>query len=1543
MATTNHCATDLTQVPSLLGVSKGEQQNSAGVADAAVSAGPDKKTAPSKGWSKFAPWKSTAQSMSVLDAKWERADEFIRATCARLRQLSGHPVGDITYFANSTILILTSLKEAESSLEVAEQLPQVETADAKRVPRAFAAGEAFLRTVHFEVSEEALIAFLKQTQKDLPFQIGELWNLKAFLQLELLERIGEVASNCNPIWQTQQVETDEAAADRGKALLSVLVPCLERVVEFDWEKIFQEVSLTEEILRGDPLAEYERMDLETRTIYRDAVRKLAAHSEQSEQNIALAALELALGPHSTSSERAQQRRSHVGYYLLAEGHPALKRAIGYRAPFSEAVREMLLRWPNTFYFSGIALLTLVATALFVAIPGLRALRWYEIGLFLLPAMECAVACMNLVTTMLVPPKKTVRMDFSEGIPKEWTSMVVIPMLLGSEEQVKQAVRDLEVRYEGNREANIHFALLTDPPDSTEQFDEKDALATVCSKLIEGLNKKYAGEGKGKFYQFHRNRSYNPSEQTWMGWERKRGKLLDLNNLFLDKGNEFSIIVGERSILRDVRYVITLDLDTQLPRNSACKMISALAHPLNRAVIDPTTNTVVEGYGVLQPRVEISVKSKNRSRLAGIFSGDAGLDVYARAISDVYQDLFGEGIFTGKGIYEVETFQQVLNDRFPCNAVLSHDLLEGAYARVSLLPDVEVIDDYPSHVSAYSRRKHRWVRGDWQIIRWLLPGVPDHSGNLVHNPLKLVSRWKIVDNIRRSLTEFSFFLLLLCGWLVLPGKALYWALATLAAIAAPVYLQFLVSLVRAARLSSLIESTRDVFADFWNAQAALLFRIALLFHQSLVTLDAIGRTLVRMMLTRKKLLQWETAAEAESSIGKTTPVETCLNWTLWLCLAIEVLVVFVRPSSVFVALPFLGLWGCSKTICDWLNMPYWTSNNRFSEKDRTMLRSITLRTWRFFREFSNASENWLIPDIVQEDRAMTAHRISPTNLGFVLNSRLAAYDLGWSTLSEFVTDVEKTRETMERMPKSDGNFYNWYDTQTLEAVPPLFISTVDNGNLVCCLWTLKQACLEATRQPLFRNALIEGISDHLETIADLLPAGIAQPDITSSIESLKLKLKLAGPFVEWTYSLPKIHEGAIHLEQQLASAEVGNDVRWWAHELTLRIKALQDLLNDVTPWLSPSFLAYRAQFGLGEMHNIERLTLESLPQVQDSIVTKVQQIILDETANKEIRAAAELLLPSLLSAAANTQSIAARLKALAEAMNALAKGIKFDFLYNATKKQLSIGFDAQENKLHFAHYDLLASEARAAVFVAIAKGEIPEASWFNLGRARRSYKNAGVLLSWTGTMFEYLLPSVWMKSYPNTLLQESCETAIRVHQNFAVAKAIPWGISEASCSEKNPDGHYRYHAFGVPSLALNRDNGDDVVVSPYSSFLALLVDSESAAKNILDMKSKGWAGDYGFFDSCDFTPSRMPQGESSEVVRCWMAHHQGMILVAAATVLCDMSMQRRFHAEPRVAATERILQEKLPREHVAALEMAEEKAAAPASTSTHGQQQVLVAR
>jgi cyclic beta-1,2-glucan synthetase len=1465
---------------------------------------------------------------SLLKTKWERTDQLIREACAAYRD---RPKDGGRLFSENVPLIQAGLREAKESLPTALKLRHADDDVFGCVPRVYAMGAKLLDAVQYKVSQEELILFLQRAQETSPLQTTELWSLKPFLELAVLERLSESA---------QEVSSRENGTEVG---FPTLFACLQQIVEFDWDQIFEQVSAVEKILCGDPLDAYGRMDPESRHVYRNAVAELAARSDKSEEEIARAAVAAARAPKFGGTERTNQRTSHVGFYLLAEGRFAFKRSIGYRAPLAERLKEAILRWPNTFYFTGMGLLTLAVMFLFAAIPGIRALRWYEVALFFLPALDCAISTLNLFTTMFVPPRKLSKLDFSEGIPSESKTLVVIPMLLGSEEQVKAAVRDLEVRYLGNRDANLHFALLTDPPDSMQQFDEKDVLAEVCSKLIDKLNRKYADDGFGTFYHFHRYRSYNEFEHVWMGWERKRGKLLDLNNLLLGTSDNFPVKTGDLSQLQNVRYVITLDQDTQLPRDTARKLVGALAHPLNRAVIDPETNTVVEGYGILQPRVGISVKSKNRSRLAGLFSGDAGLDIYTRAISDVYQDLFGEGIFTGKGIYEVEAFQTVLDRRFPCNTVLSHDLLEGVYARAGLLSDLEVIDDYPSHVSAYSRRKHRWVRGDWQIMRWLLPKVPNHNGEMVHNPLNLVSRWKIVDNLRRSLTEFAFFLLLLCGWFVLPGKALYWTVATVVAMSIPTYVQFVTSIVRAVRAGTLRADWEDIVSDFGNAQLAFLFRVALLLHQSLVTLDAVVRTIVRMAVTRKSLLQWETAAEAESKIVAKNPVEMYMDWTPWICFGIDILVVVLRPYSILIALPFLTLWGCSKAICAWLNKPFWTSGNKIVDKDRALLRSSALLTWRFFREYSTEAENWLIPDIVEQDHGLLAHRISPTNLGFLLNSRLAAHDLGWSTLPEFVDDSERTFETLAQLPKHDGQLYNWYDTRTLEAVKPRFVSTVDNGNLVCSLWTQKQAYLEASRRPLFRGALRQGIGDHLEIIIELLVEKTSHPRLLLAFKDVKASFNSSPAFaVCWDDALSNLARQLATLEKQVVAERVGEDVRWWVMELSVRIAKLQEMMAEFAPWLLAEFAPYRQLLGIHERAEIDKLTLEVLPAKQAALEKKIREIIAGETSSSKILVALERLLAALEQSRRAAEIALGKLRTLSHVAESNAQALDFAFLYNPQKKQLSIGYDAEKERLHESHYDLLASEARVAVFAAIAKGNIPQTSWFRLGRPRKTYKQSGVLVSWTGTMFEYLLPSLWTRSYPNTLLDESGKTALRAQQDFTAAKAIPWGISESSCSERNPDLHYRYHAFGLPSLALCQSDAEELVIAPYATFLALLVDAPAAMKNLREMRSRGWVGTYGFYDACDFTASRMKPGETCETVRCWMAHHQGMNLVAAASVLGDLSMQRRFHAEPMVAATERLLQEKIPRTGALELELAASDTEAAVATLNPTQPEVLSA-
>jgi cyclic beta-1,2-glucan synthetase len=621
---------------------------------------------------------------------------------------------------------------------------------------------------------------------------------------------------------------------------------------------------------------------------------------------------------------------------------------------------------------------------------------------------------------------------------------------------------------------------------------------------------------------------------------------------------------------------------------------------------------------------------------------------------------------------------------------------------------------------------------------------------------------------------------------------------------------------------------------------------------------------------------------------------------------------LRPSALVSAAPFLVLWGSSKTICGWLNEPRGSRAKKIGIGEKALLRNAALRTWRFFREFSNAEENWLIPDAVQETPLLVEHLVSPTNLGLLLDSRLAAYDLGFLTLPEFVSATERTFETLERMPTHNGHFYNWYDTLTLEPVEPRFVSTVDSGNLICCLWTLRQACLGFARQPLFRKALWDGVHDHLVMLEGILASGQEEESAASSVRDLKSKVKSLAAS-NWTHleALPGLAAEIMALEERCSTAEASGEIRWWVHELSLRVSNLQDTVYDFAPWIMPQFAESCRETGTRGRFRIEDLTVESLSTIRTALEERFSMMETSEGPSHKTRAETDVLRSLLCRSEGALRDITARLARLAARADSLARKMDFGYLYDPERKLLSIGYDAKEGRRCNNAYDLLASEARAAAFVAIAKGEIPQESWFHLGRLQTTLKSGRVLLSWTGTMFEYLLPSLWMRSDPNTLLEQTVRTAVRAQQEFAVEKSIPWGVSESSCRETNPDGRYQYRAFGSPALALNRQQSDELVVAPYATFLGLLVDASGAMSNLERMREMGWLGAYGFYEACDFTPPRSGGDNGGELVRCWMAHHQGMSLVSVANVLCNSSMQRRFHAEPMVAAVERLLQEKFP--------------------------------
>jgi cyclic beta-1,2-glucan synthetase len=1404
------------------------------------------------------------------------------------------PVGDdFRWLYDNLRLLYSDLRGLKEGFKLVRKLPHVRTPDGAVTPRVLALAAGFLPATGYEFSERSLNGYVQAFQQSTALKLHELWALVPALKLVLLEEIAARGSKV-------------AADPEGSYGVGVCVRSLRDISQTGWKDVLEPLILFDRVLREDPAGAYPRMDFESRDLYRTELAKIAERSDLTEMEIAATALELARAAHSGkhSNPRLQARHGHVGYYLVGEGNSALEEKVGFQPPMGRRIASFLRRHPNEFYLPGTEVLTLaIMSAVVLLLTNTYTspeLIFFSMGMLLLPCSQGAIQLVNYLVTSLLEPQILPKLDFSEGVPANCTTLVAIPSLLFNREQVSRLADDLEVRFLGNHDPNVYFALLTDLPDSSEPSNEEDPLIDYCAQLIRELNEKYAGQAQGSFLLFHRHRVYNPRERVWMGWERKRGKLMDLNKLLRNEHDSFPVKVGDVSILSRIRFVITLDSDTELPRGSADRMIGAMAHPLNQAIIDPDTNIVVAGYGILQPRVGVSVQSASRSRLASLYSGETGFDIYTRAISDVYQDLYGEGIFAGKGIYEVDTVQRVLDRRFPRNALLSHDLIEGAYARAGLVTDVEIIEDYPSHYSAYNRRKHRWLRGDWQITGWLLSRVPDESGRKVPNPISLVSQWKILDNLRRSLVEPATFLLLVFGWLVLPGNPLYWTLATIGILFVPAWCQFAFNLIKAA-LERKPEVVKDARSALITANAGIFFTLCFLPHQMLLSLDAVVRTLVRRLVTRRRLLEWETAAETELSTRKRTPVDTYLDWMPVLALGLGVLIFFARHRAFYAALPILLLWGCSKWISMWLNLPSSAMHTETSDKDELFLSSAALRTWRYFAELSTAEHNWLIPDNVQEEPAAIAGRISPTNLGFLLNARQVACEFGFLTVPEFAEQTLRTLATMAKLPRSHGHLLNWYDTRTLQPLKPQFISSVDSGNLVASLWTLQQGCLDLLHRPLLERQLAEGLADHLRILVDRH----AFPPKRFRIFETQMKKK------SWLQRLlAPSEEGLLEIRSTTVHSKHEGGVRWFAAESLSRLRNLRKAVQVYVPWMLPEFVPLWNDSTLNFKFDSRSLIIERLPEIVDALSARLRFALDHANGAGDRKALYRRLLAILPGARSRALDLIKDLKQIASTAGKFADNMDFRFLLDPRRKLLSLGFDMEAGKLPSACYDLLASEARIAVFAAIAKEDIPQDVWFQLGRTHTREHGLPILLSWTGTMFEYLMPVLWMRTYPNTLLDNSRLSAVRLQQIYAAAKGVPWGISESAYAKRDEAGNYQYQAFGLPQISLRNGEGETLVISPYSTFLALHVDSGGAVRNLRRMGADGWLGLYGFYEAADYSSSgRHSWRHRRELVRCWMVHHQGMSLLAMANFLHDGVVQRWFHNDRRVQATELLLHEK----------------------------------
>jgi hypothetical protein len=1058
------------------------------------------------------------------------------------------------------------------------------------------------------------------------------------------------------------------------------------------------------------------------------------------------------------------------------------------------------------------------------------------------------------------------------------------------------VNDLEVRYLANREPNLHFALLTDLPDSVSKPRENDShpLVELAVRLINDLNGRYGASRNGAFVFLHRHRILNSRQGAWMGWERKRGKLLDLNKYLTGTFDAFPIKAGRVDVLRSVRYIVTLDSDTQLPHGSAARMAGTLAHPLNQAVIDPRRRVVTAGYGILQPRVSVTVSSATRSRLAALYSGQNGFDIYSRAVSDAYQDLFGEGIFTGKGIYEAATLHAVLDRRFPRNSLLSHDLIEGAYARAGLATDIEVVDDYPSHYSAYSRRKHRWLRGDWQIARWVHSTVPDEMGHLGPNPISAISRWKILDNLRRSLVDPFLFLLFIFGWLVLPGGPIYWTFAGLFLLFLPTVAQFGFGLGRAIA-SHQKGRVSEAVGGFWRATLLALLHLVLLPHETLLAFDAILRSLVRRLITGERLLEWETAYQSELQHSRRTPIDRYLGFMPLIVVLVGgvVLEFSARHNAILCALPILTLWALANPVTIWLNRPP-GERRETPPGDKEFLIEHALRIWRYFHQFGTERHNFLIPDNVEEENLLEAARVSPTNIGLLLNARQAACEFGFITIPEFAEASRASLATIMRLEKFHGHLYNWYDTHTLQVLGnPPFVSSVDSGNLVASLHTLHAGTIDVARKPLLSTQLFNALRafSRLARKQKHLPESF-----------VKLSMPAASADLDhWLTWLPSAQKA---LEEACCTASSEEHNLWWLAEMRRRVDAISNLLRNYLPWASPEFHSLRALDLLEIDESSYPLSIKDALSFADALNGRLQRVQVASAGDHGLVQQAENLRQQLSGAVHNLRVLFVTLSAVKQDAGKCAEETNFSFLVDPDRKILSIGYERGAPKVHSACYDMIASEARIATFLAIARGDLPHQSWYKLSRDHTHAYGRFLLLSWTGTMFEYLMPSLWMRSYPGTMIARTQDAVVHVQQSFAREVGIPWGISESGAARKNPEGRYHYQAFGVPRIALWFEATAGPVVSPYSAFLALSVDPDAALENLQKMSSAGWVGDYGFYEAADYIENpRRP-----ELVREWMAHHQGMALLAITNLLYDQIVQKWFHANAIVQAAEILLHE-----------------------------------
>ncbi len=1394
--------------------------------------------------------------------------------------------------------------------------------------------------------------------------------------VQLVQRLRDLDPKVAPIllWLDAQLERQGTTADeivraehQDQTAMTItvrnIIMSMRQMSACDWQDFFESVSLVDEILRNG--SDFDEMDFATRDSYRHAIENLSRRSPHSEIEIARRAVEHAKGSNRNGAgPHGGDRRAEPGYYLISDGRLNFERELGFRAPWKLRLGRLYLRAAAPGYLGTI----LLATAAILALPlaharNLGVTTEYLVLLALLaaiPASDLAIALVNRAVTDLIGPRTLPRLELSEGIPENLRTMVVVPTLLTRQDAIKEQVERLEVHFLANPDGDLRFALLSDWTDApSESLPGDDELLAIAVDGISTLNKRHgpAPGGGNRFFLFHRRRIWNACQQGWMGWERKRGKLHELNQLLRGSLNTTFIPISGQppEAIPEMRYVITLDADTRLPRGAAAKLVGTMAHPLNHPEFSERYGRVVDGYSVVQPRITPTLPAEHEGTFfQKVFSGPCGMDPYASAVSDVYQDLFKEGSYTGKGIYDIDAFERSLAGRVPENTLLSHDLFEGVFARAALATDIELFEEFPSNYEASAARQHRWARGDWQLLPWIFGHGGLARDKSHQRSIPAISRWKMLDNLRRTLSAPAMFLTLVAGWLIPSLSPWMWTRFILFVIAIPPLVPFVLGL--SPRLAGISRRShfRDMGSDFLIAASQIGLTIVFLAHQAWQMSDAILRTVVRMSITRRNLLEWMTAAQAKHAVSlKLFGVYRRMAGGVLLALIAFLAVNFARPQALPAALPFVLLWAASPLVALWISRPPRLAEAKpLTSEETRALRLVARRTWRFFEVFVSAQDHSLPPDNFQEEpKPVVAYRTSPTNMGLYLLSTIAARDFGWLGTLEAVERVEATLSTMHQLELFHGHFYNWYDTRDLRPLEPKYVSSVDSGNLAGHLLVLGNSCRELAQKPSIDTRLFAGLQDAIWALQEALAGASGRRKQTDTWKLLGNTLNALAPLIksapgnpqQWAMRFAKLRECARTLDdfaralQQDEIDESVSEVRVWATAIRACVESHARDAEILIPWARlPSKELAALGEGPAEHASIWAAiepyfrtvpTLAEAPELFEGAFRELVflrgQLPSDSPSHRDMVARIDVLAYAITQSAADAAALARRLLDLSQSAEKMFFAMDFSFLFDKTRKLFSIGCRFPNGGLDPDYYDLLASEARLTSFIAIAKGDVPSSHWFRLGRTLTPLGRSSALISWSGSMFEYLMPAIVIRSPDGSMLQQTYKQVVRRQIEYGAERKVPWGVSESAYNARDLDLTYQYSGFGVPGMGLKRGLSEDMVVAPYATALAAMVEPSAAASNFERIAEAGGRGPYGFYESLDYTRSRVPKSEDVAVVRAYMAHHQGMTLTSLANVMLGGVMLGRFHSEPIVQATELLMQERTPRDVLVARPREEE--------------------